>query len=233
MRLTRANDKAIKYACLKFHYAKAVPVVPLGYNIYNGKDEWCGVILFGYGANHNMAKTYGLQQGECIELTRVALNGKQEATSQAVAMALKQLKKDCPLVRLVVSYADIDQEHIGTIYQATNWIYTGETSEGELKFIINGKKVHKKTIESHTIIENGKKKPCPQTIEYVRKYFDKNAKEFRTKGKRKYLMPLDKKIRKQILPLSQPYPKESADWQKIDRSQFKKEKSTAVSDTSD
>jgi len=221
MRLTRANDKAIKYACLKFHYAKCVPVVPLGYNVYNGKDEWCGVILFGYGANHNMAKTYGLQQGECVELTRVALNGKQEATSQAVAMALRQLKKDCPLIRLVVSYADLDQDHLGTIYQATNWIYTGETSEGELKFIINGRMVHKKTIESHTIVENGKRKPCPQTIEYVRKYIDKNAKEFRTKGKRKYLMPLDKKIRKQVLPLAQPYPKESADWVKIDRSQFK------------
>ena len=221
MRLTRANNKAIEYACKKFHYAKAVPVNPLGYNIYNAKDEWCGVVLFGYGANLNMSKTYGLQQGDCVELTRVALNGKQEATSQAVAMALRQLKKDCPLVRLVVSYADMDQEHIGTIYQATNWIYTGQTSEGEVKFIIKGKKVHKKTIESHTIIENGKKKPCPQTLEYVRKYFDPNATEFRTKGKRKYLMPFDKKMRKQVLPLAQPYPKESADWVKIDRSQFK------------
>ena len=34
-------------------------------------------------------------------------------------------------------------------------------------------------------------------------------------------MPFDKKMRKQVLPLAQPYPKESADWVKIDRNQFK------------
>lgn len=222
MRLTRANDKAIKYACLTFHYAKCVPVVPLGYNVYNGKDEWCGCILYSLGATLNIAKPYGLQQGEVVELTRVALNGKQECTSQAVAMSLKQLKKDCPAVRLVVSYADIDQDHYGTIYQATNWIYTGETDAGDRKFIIHGKLTHRKTIHSRMIVENGKKINCPQTLEYVRKYFDPNAKLFITKGKRKYLMPLDKRLKKQIQALAQPYPKESADWQKIDRSQFKK-----------
>ena len=221
MRLTRANDKAIKYACLKFHYAKCVPVTPLGYNVYNSKDEWCGVILYSLGANYHMAQEYGLAQGECVELTRVALNGKQEATSQAVAMSLKQLKKDCPLVRLVVSYADVDQDHYGTIYQATNWIYVGHKDAGDTKFIIHGKVTHRKTIHSRIIVENGKKMNCPQTIEYARKYFDPKAEVFITQGKRKYLMPLDKKIRKQVLPLAQPYPKESADWVKIDRNQFK------------
>lgn len=65
---------------------------------------------------------------------------------------------------------------------------------------------------------------CPQTIEMVRKYFDPNAEEYITQGKRKYLMPMDKKMRKQILPLSNPYPK-NEDWVKIDRSIFKKQES--------
>ena len=47
MRITRANNKAIEYACNHFHYAKAVPVNTLGYNIYNQNDDWCGVILYG------------------------------------------------------------------------------------------------------------------------------------------------------------------------------------------
>ena len=62
---------------------------------------------------------------------------------------------------------------------------------------------------------------CPQTLDAVRKYLDPNAAEFHTKGKRKYLMPMDKKMRKQIEPLRKPYPKNDADWHKIDREQFK------------
>lgn len=152
MRLTYATPKAIDYACKHFHYAKAVPVNPIGYNVYNDADEWCGVILYGWGANKSIGTTYGLKQGQCLELVRVALNGKQSCTSQAVAMSLKQLHKDCPLCRLVVSYADCDQDHLGTIYQATNWIYEGVMNEGDIAaFIVNGKKVHKKSIYSRRV----------------------------------------------------------------------------------
>ena len=49
---------------------------------------------------------------------------------------LKQLKKDAPMVRLVVSYADCDQEHLGTIYQATNWIYEGTKNTNDVAAFI-------------------------------------------------------------------------------------------------
>lgn len=57
-------------------------------------------------------------------------------------------------------------------------------------------------------------------------FIDKNAVEFITKGKRKYLMPMDKKMRKQIEPLRKPYPKIDADWQKIDRKIYDKDGET-------
>lgn len=221
MRLTRATPKAIDYACKHFHYAKAVPVNTVGYNVYNGADEWCGVILYGTGANPHIGTQYGLIQGGVLELVRVALNGKQEQTSQAVAMSIKQLKKDVPQCRLIVSYADCDQSHLGTIYQATNWIYTGKENEGDIAaFIIHGKKTHKKSIYSKEVIIDGKKMPCPQTLEMVRRFLDPKAEVFRTTGKRKYLMPMDKKMRKQIEPLAKPYPK-NEEWVKIDRNSFK------------
>lgn len=220
MRLTYATREAVKYACMKFHYAKAVPVNTIGYNVYNDADEWCGVVLYGTGATPNIGRSYGLNQGEVLELVRVALNGKQSCTSQVVAASLKQLHKDCPLCRMVVSYADCDQNHLGTIYQATNWIYVGTMDEGTRgAFLIHGKKVHPKTIYS-VRLPDGRR--CPQTLEAVRKYIDPNAELFYTKGKRKYLFPMDKKMRKQIMPLSKPYPKEDAEWQKIDRKQFDK-----------
>lgn len=32
--LRKATRKAVKYACLHFHYAKSVPVVSYAYNVY-------------------------------------------------------------------------------------------------------------------------------------------------------------------------------------------------------
>lgn len=227
MRLTKATPQAIKYACLHFHYSKAVPVNPLGYNVYNDAGEWCGVILYSLGANIHIGCQYNLPQGGVVELTRVALNGKQEHTSQAVAMSIKQLKQDVPHCRLIVSYADCDQSHLGTIYQATNWIYTGTDNQGMCSaFIIHGKKTHRKSIHSRMVMLDGKRVHCPQTLEMVRRFFDPNATEFHTEGKRKYLMPLDKQMRKQIAPLAKPYPKTDANWQKIDRKTFKMDNDT-------
>ena len=148
MRLTYATPKAIDYACKHFHYAKAVPVNTLGYNVYNDNGEWCGVVLFGSGANNKIGNEYSLNQGQVLELVRVALNGKQSCTSQVVAASLKHLHQDCPLCRLVVSYADCDQSHLGTIYQATNWVYVGTMmkDQHDSSWVVNGKRYHGRII---------------------------------------------------------------------------------------
>ena len=148
MRIVKATPKAIKYACLNFHYAESVPTVQYAYNVYNDKDEWCGVIVFGGGANNNLAKSFGKNSGEVLELERVALNGKQEQTSKAVALALRQLHKDNPLVEIVVSYSDHRQKHIGTIYQATNFLYLGVTITSDTQYFYNGKWTHERTINA-------------------------------------------------------------------------------------
>lgn len=222
MRLTKATTAAIRYACRNFHYSHSVPANPVGYNVYNGNDEWCGCILYAVGATQNIGAPYGIPTGGVLELVRVALNGKQEHTSQAVAMSLKRLKADVPQCRLVVSYADVDQNHLGTIYQATNWIYEG-MSKGDTYFIIHGTKTHRKTIHSRIVTIDGKRRRCPETLEAVRRFFDPNATVFRSAGKRKYLMPLDKAMKRQIAHLAKPYPKTDENWSKIDREPFRRE----------
>lgn len=198
--LRKATPKAIRYACLNFHYAKSVPSVQYAYNVYEG-GQWCGCILFGGGATPNIATPFDMVQGEVLELVRVALNGKQTTTSECVAASLRQLHKDAPQIKLVVSFADADQEHYGTIYQATNWIYLGAFLENERgAFIINGKKMHPKTVYS---------KGWKQSVEWLRQNVDKNAEEFRTKGKRKYIFVFDKKLRKEWQAKALPYPKKA------------------------
>ena len=93
MRLEKASAKAIRYAILNWHYSKSVPLVQLAYAVFNSKNEWCGVICYGIGATNNIGKPYGLVQGQIVELLRMALNGKQESTTKALAISLKLLSK--------------------------------------------------------------------------------------------------------------------------------------------
>lgn len=149
MKLELASAKAVRHSCLYFHYAKAVPSAMVSFAIFNTKNEFCGVIIYGSGANRFLAKSIGLPQGAALELVRVALNGKQESTGKALSLSLKLLKKYAPLCRAVVSYADPEQGHLGVLYQATNWVYLGHGHKSS-KIIhpITGKKTHQKTIHS-------------------------------------------------------------------------------------
>ena len=192
MRVAKANAKAIEYACKQFHYSKSVPTVQFAYNVYNDTDEWCGCIVFGGGANNNLPKAFGKNAGEVLELERVALNGKQEYTSKAVAMALKQLHKDDPLCQMVVSYSDHRQRHLGTIYQATNWIYLGLTITSDTQYFYNGKWTHERTINSRKNRDE-LKRTLPKR---------ENSNKF------KYVFCFDKRERKKYMAIALPYPKD-------------------------
>lgn len=199
MKINIASNKAVKYACMKFHYAKTLPVPKYSFNIFNNKNEWCGVIMYGPGANFHIGTPFGLYQGEILELTRVALNGKQEKTSQAVAMSLRKIHKMVPHIKMIVSYADLDQNHVGTIYQATNWIYLGKFNENaKSTYIIHGKKHHNRIVHMKGLKSN---------LETVKKYIDPRATRLITKGKHKYIFVFDKILREKLLKKSKPYPK--------------------------
>lgn len=192
MKITKATTKAVNYACRHFHYSKSVPAVQWAYNVYNENNEWCGVIVYGGGACNHLAKSLGYNNGEVLELERVALNGKQEQTSRAVAMSLKRLRKDNPLVKLVVSYSDHRQKHLGTIYQATNWIYLGLTVTSDTQYFYKGKWTHERTINSRPNRDELKKK-LPKR---------ENSNKF------KYVYCFNKSERRKWARLALPYPKD-------------------------
>ena len=193
MRIAKAATKAIEFACKHYHYSKSVPAVQYAYNIYNDKDEWCGTILYGGGANNNLPKFFNKNAGEVLELVRVALNGKQEQTSKAVALSLKVLHKENPLVQIIVSYADHRQKHLGIIYQATNWLYIGTSITSDTQYFFKGKWTHERSINAQKNRDE-LKRTLPKR---------ENSNKF------KYVYCFGKKEREQYTKLAQPYPKAS------------------------
>jgi len=196
MILKRASKKANKFAIMNYHYSRRLPNICCSYSVFNNKNEWCGVVSYGLGASPAIGKPYKLAQGEIIELVRVALNGKQESTSKAISISLKLLKKDCPSVKLVVSYADIGQNHYGTIYQATNWLYVNTIKSTGTEYFYKGRWTHSKTISDLVRIKGLKRD---------------SLKQRKMSGKIKYLYPLTKDIRNKVLKLSKKYPKKICD----------------------
>jgi hypothetical protein len=191
MILKKASKKAIKYSCLKFHYAKTLPAAGMGFSVFNDKNEWCGCIVYGRGANPYIASKYGLKQGQAMELVRMALNGKQESTSKALALSMKLFKKYNPTVKLLVSYADKGQEHTGVIYQATNWIYIENIKSSGLEYLYNGKWMHAKSFGNYKI------KPA----------FKQNIQRRKKSGKFKYLYAFDKTLKEKLNKQKLTYPK--------------------------
>ncbi|MBM3945085.1 MAG: hypothetical protein FJ317_06300 [SAR202 cluster bacterium] len=68
----------------------------------------------------------GIKPDEMVALCRLWLSDDlpKNTESRVIAIALRALRKRTTL-KAVVSYADPAAGHIGIIYQATGWLYTG------------------------------------------------------------------------------------------------------------
>jgi hypothetical protein len=191
------SHDAAKFAVMNWHYSETMPVGK-AYKVGAWEDgAFIGAVLFGWGANHNLSKPYGLDMTECVELVRVAMREHASPVSQVVAQAMKHLKRDSPRLRLVVSFADPYREHHGGIYQAGNWVYAGQ-SPTKVDYAMNGKILNRR---AYTGVTFGGKE---------RKQLPAGAVPIEMPGKHRYLYPLDKAMRRRITPLALPYPRGSS-----------------------
>lgn len=187
--------QAAKYAVEKWHYSGKMPV---GKAVCFGVWEaslFVGAVIYTWGANHNLAGQFGLNMTECAELVRVALSNHAVFVSQVLSITARMIKAQSAGLRLLVSFADPYHSHVGAIYQAANWIYTGETSPKK-EYIHNGVLLNRR---AYTGIQFGK----PNSKQAL----PVGAEPLKVPGKHRYLYPLDRAMRKQIAPLAQPYPK--------------------------
>lgn len=189
---------AARYAVMRWHYSRSMP---------NGKlvkfgvwehGRFVGAVLFGRGASPRLLVAYGLDAVEGCELVRVALDAHEAPVTEVVARALRLVHRLNPCLRLVVSFADEREGHVGTIYQAGNWLYLGESVAAWYR--VGGVLMHGKTL--HTRYGAG-----GQSIPWLRANVDPNAERVPMPVKHRYVMPLDRAMRRRLAPLARPYPR--------------------------
>lgn len=190
LKIDWATHEAAKYACENWHYSRCTPagkLVKVGV-WENGK--FIGVVIFSRGANNTLGKPYGLDQDQCCELTRIALNKHLSPVSRIIKVAILFLKQNSPSLRLLISFADPDQGHHGGVYQATNWIYCGMTKAAD-EYFVHGKRMHGRSMRALYGTHIGK--------DFIKKVLGSS--------KHRYLMPLTNEMKEKIAHLAQPYPK--------------------------
>ncbi|MBI1804832.1 MAG: protein Mom [Ignavibacteriae bacterium] len=216
LRLDYCSHEAAKYAVEHWHYSRQLPAGKLVKIGVWEDGAFTGCVIFSYGANPNVTKSLSLRQTEVCELTRVALKkGHAVQVSRVLAISLKLLKKQSPGVRIVLSYADTDQGHLGVIYQASNWLYVGHVQEGaQSAFLIHGQRMHPRSVGARGWM---------QSLKWIREHIDPNATQARTKGKEKYVWLFDESLRSKFEANIQPYPKLRATSETGDTSRLQRE----------
>jgi hypothetical protein len=199
LRLDWVGHDAAKFAVEHWHYSRSMPTPPV-IKIGVWEDgKFIGCVLFSRGATNNLGKPYGLTNTEVCELTRVALTVHHSAVSRILAIAIKMLAQKEDGLRLIVSFADTEQQHHGGIYQASNWLYSGMTAGYDKFRDKSGRIWHPRQVSA-----TGYKR---QYGDYRRVPKINDWERVPVGGKHRYLYPLDDDMRRQIEPLRKPYPK--------------------------
>lgn len=119
------DKKDTHYYLLNIHYAKRIPTISYSYGLF-ANGELVGVITYGPTASPITANALvgPIYKGSVYELNRLCLkNNLKNEASLLVGRSLKLLPKGL----IVLSFADSDQDHLGIVYQATNFKYYGKT----------------------------------------------------------------------------------------------------------
>lgn len=123
MLVTAIHSKLAYDYILNIHYAKRIPSISYAFGLFDN-DEMIGIVTYGTPPSAPMKKgLLGIEHSDKgIELNRLCLkyNRKNEA-SFLVAKSLKMIEGQ----KAIVSFADTAQGHLGTVYQAANFIYCG------------------------------------------------------------------------------------------------------------
>lgn len=185
------------------HYLHRSASAMFCFGLFEGMDL-LGVAIYGKPANKNLC--VGVcgpeESSSVIELTRLWIEDSTPKNTESFFIG-KTLKLLPEKYDVVISYAEIAAGHVGTVYQATNWIYTG-LSDAHIEWRLDGVKG---SHSRHLFKEQG-------GIEGAKKHYGERLQRHERGRKHRYVMFRGNKARRKQLMLSlrykvQPYPKGS------------------------
>ena len=121
--VSQIDYKTAMSVIVKNHYLHRKAPCSIAFGLFNG-SALVGVVCYGTPSSAPLRSGLAGKENAAnvVELTRlwVCDSVPKNGESFLIGRTLKHAGKE-----IVVSFAEIEQGHVGTVYQATNWLYTG------------------------------------------------------------------------------------------------------------
>ena len=180
------------------HYLHSFPGgTKLSFGVYLDA-RLLGALTFGVGPYLGYKLVKDASPDDVVTLTRLWLSDDlpRNSESRVLGFVLRSLRIDTSL-KFVLAYSDPAAGHVGTIYQATNWLYTGLSSATPLYDIGDGIPRHSRSL-AHQLGSH--------SIRYLT-YRGIVVKTVPQMAKHRYIYFLDDSWRTRLLVPVLPYPK--------------------------
>ena len=189
-----------KELLVREHYLRSFPGgTHLAFGVFS-EQRLLGALSLGAGPAMAYALVDGACSQDCLALTRLWLSDELPANSESkvIAFTLRSLKRHTQL-KFLITYADPTQGHVGTVYQASNWLYTGLSQATPLYDIGDGKLYHSRTLSQIY---------GTHSLKYLRNH-GVQARLVPQQPKHRYIYFLDRSWRARLKVPVLPYPKPS------------------------
>jgi hypothetical protein len=140
----------------KHHYLHSLPGgTRLAFGVFV-ESRLLGAITLGAGPFNAPSLVARATSDDYLTLTRLWLSDDllPNSESRCIGTVLRLLRKHTS-ISFLLSYADPSQGHLGTIYQATNWLYIGMSEPMPLYDLGDGKARHSRSVShaygSHSV----------------------------------------------------------------------------------
>lgn len=180
------------------HYLRSFPGnTQLAFGVFVG-SRLSGILTLGAGSANGYRVMSGAGHQDCITLTRLWLSDDlpKNSASRVVGVVIRALQKHTD-IKFIISYADPTQGHLGTIYQATGWLYTGLSSATPRYDLGDGKPRHSRSL-AHAY--------GTHSIRFFAEH-GVDVKLVRQEPKHRYIYVLDPSWRDRLVTPVLPYPK--------------------------
>ena len=189
---------------LNIHYAKRIPSISYAFGLYIN-NELFGIVTYGTPASSSLRVGVAGKENQkyVLELNRLVF--KKEIKNGASILISKSFKY-LPKPSIIVSYADMEQGHVGYVYQACNFIYTGLSAKRTDWKIKGMEHLHGQTIADMSRNVIGSR------VEYMKKTYGSDFYLKERSRKYRYVYILGNKyekayLKKQLLYKEEKYPK--------------------------
>ena len=158
-RVERISYDDTKPFIMGVHYARRMPCIQYAFGLFHKNYPWpVGCVTYGQPASPWLCKGVAGEENRknVLELNRLVLYPEYNGGNVASFLVSRSLKM-LPSGTFVVSYADWGGwHHVGYVYQATNWLYTGLTKQRTDKYSESGHARHYEKNETRRQIRTAK-----------------------------------------------------------------------------